>query len=283
MSIRLAEYFNTEIVSADSRQVFKEMHIGTAVPSEEELNRVKHHFIGHLSIHEEYSAGVYETDAISLLNELFKKHDTVLLTGGSGLYVKAVTHGLDEHPSDTDIRNQLIEDYRKNGIGFLQDQLKTLDPVTYGKIDLQNHQRMIRALEVCIASGKPYSAFLTENEKERNFKPIVLGLKLPRPLLVSRINQRVDQMVAQGLVEEARRLYPLRHLNALQTVGYKELFRAFDGEMTESEAVEAIKVNTRRFAKRQMTWFKKHIDATWFEPGEYTEITQWIKQKVSST
>jgi len=258
------------------------MKIGTAVPSDEELARVPHHFIGQLSIHDDYSAGDYETDAIALLEELFDKQETVVLTGGSGLYVKAVTHGLDEHPSDLDVRNELIEQFQEKGIGYLQDQLKNLDPITYSKIDLQNHQRMIRALEVCITAGKPYSTFLTEDEKDRNFNPVVIGLSLARPILVERINRRVDQMVENGLLEEARKLYPVRHLNALQTVGYKELFRAFDGEISEEEAIEAIKVNTRRFAKRQMTWFKKHIDATWFDAGAIDEITQWVRSSIKT-
>lgn len=196
------------------------------------------------------------------------------------MYVKAVTHGLDEHPSDLNIRQQLIEELAKNGIQSLQEKLLELDPVTYHRIDLQNHQRMIRALEVSLTSGQPYSDFLTHQEKPRPFRTIAVGLNLPREVLTERINARVDEMVKNGLVEEARNLYPLRHLNALQTVGYKELFRAFDGYYSIDEAIEAIKVNTRKFAKRQMTWFRKYIEATWFDPSDEEAIKEWITTQV---
>lgn len=280
LSIRLAQHFNTEIVSADSRQIYSETKIGTAVPDEQELKTVPHHFVCERSIEEDYSAGVFETDAIERIDSLFEKHSNVILSGGSGLYVKAVTHGLDEHPSDLEIRESLIRDYKEKGISFLQDQLKEIDPVTYDRIDRHNHQRMIRALEVCKASGRPYSEFLTHQQKPRSFKTIALGLTLPRDVLFERINRRVDQMVRNGLVEEARNLYQLRHLNALQTVGYKELFAAFDGKCTTDEAIAAIKVNTRKFAKRQMTWFRKYIDATWFDPEDESKIIEWVTEQM---
>lgn len=280
LSIELAQHFGTEIISADSRQIFREMKIGTAVPEQSELDSVPHHFIQQLSIYDDFSAGDFEIDAIARLEKLFEKHKTVVLTGGSGLYVKAVTHGLDEHPSAPEIRKQLNTDFDQKGIAFLQDKLKRLDPVTYNRIDLNNHQRMIRALEVCIVSGRPYSEFLTAEEKERNFHTVAVGLELPRRILNERINQRVDNMVANGLVEEAQNLYSKRHLNALQTVGYKELFAAFGGECTTKEAIESIKTNTRKFAKRQMTWFKKNLDAKWFDPGEKEAIIQWITNEI---
>jgi len=277
LSIALAQHFKTEIVSADSRQMYREMKIGTAMPDAQELASVPHHFIGQLSIHDPYSAGDFEIDALHKLDELFQQYNYVVLTGGSGLYVKAVTHGLDEHPSDVEIREQLIQQYAEKGLSSLQELLKKLDPATYERIDLNNHQRIIRALEVCLVSGKPYSSFLTHEPKPRNFQVIEIGLELERTELVQRINQRVDQMVAQGLVEEARALYPHRNLNALQTVGYKELFRAFAGECSLEEAIESIKVNTRRFAKRQMTWFRKNTAAYWAAPDELEEVIEKIE------
>lgn len=257
------------------------MKIGTAAPTKSELDAVPHHFVGHLSVQDDYSAGVFESEAIDRINGLFEKHQVAVLSGGSGLYVKAVTHGLDEHPSDLEVRNKLIAEYGQKGLEYLQQKLLALDPATYRRIDRQNHQRIIRALEVCIVSGKPYSSFLTRTAKDRNFTTVGVGLSLPRERLVERINQRVDQMVANGLVEEARRLYPIRNLNALQTVGYQELFAAFDGKVTKAEAIEAIKTNTRKFAKRQMTWFKKHIDAEWFSPDQYAEIEAYLQARMA--
>lgn len=281
MAIALAKHFDTEIVSADSRQVYREMQIGTAVPEESELRAVPHHFIQSHSIHDDYSAGLYEADAIALLDRLFEKHPVVVMVGGSGLYIKAVTHGLDEHPSDLAIRENLIEQYNKSGIEHLQKMLEALDPRTHQRIDLHNHQRVIRALEVCKASGKPYSSFLTHHQKARNFNTVAIGLNLPRPMLYERINRRVDLMVQSGLIEEAQRLYPNKNLNALQTVGYKELFSAFDGEISIETAIENIKTNTRRFAKRQITWFNKNIDAQWFEPDDETAIISYISEQLA--
>lgn len=282
ISIELARHFETDIVSADSRQFFREMPIGTAAPTPSELQLARHHFVGHLSIQDDYSAGDYEAGALHCIEEIHQKNPVAVLTGGSGLYVKAVTHGLDEHPSDIYVRNQLIADFEEKGIDYLQNELQRLDPETHRRIDLHNHQRMIRALEVCLVAGKPYSTFLTRQAKPRPFQTIALGLNLPRAELIERINLRVDQMIEQGLVAEARALYPLRHHNALQTVGYKELFESFDGSCSESEAIEKIKVNTRRFAKRQMTWFKKNLDARWFHPSDWKEILNYVEEIVKS-
>lgn len=282
MSIRLAKAFDTEIVSADSRQIYRELPIGTAAPSAEELAQVTHHFIGLKSITDENSAGDFETDALKLLDELFKRHQLVIMTGGSGLYVKAVTHGLDEHPSDLTVRNELISKFRKQGLKWLQQELLERDPVTYRVIDLNNHQRIIRALEVCITSGMPYSGFLTHSAKNRPFKVIEIGLELPREVLNERINRRVDLMMQAGLENEARSVFHQRHLNALQTVGYKELFDAFEGKCTISQAVEDIKTHTRRFAKRQMTWFRKNSNSKWFSPDEFDEIIAFVRAETET-
>lgn len=279
MSIRLAKAFNTEIVSADSRQIYREIPIGTAAPTGEELLQVKHHFIGSKSITEDYSAGDFEADALFLLDKLFKRNDVVIMTGGSGLYVKAVTHGLDEHPSDLDVRNTLISGFQKHGLKWLQQELLERDPATYRVIDLSNHQRIIRALEVCITSGMPYSGFLTHSAKNRPFNVIEIGLELPREVLNERINRRVDLMMQAGLENEARSFFHQRHLNALQTVGYKELFDSFEGKCTISQAVEDIKTHTRRFAKRQMTWFRKNSNSKWFSPDEFDKIVAFVRAR----
>jgi tRNA dimethylallyltransferase len=282
LSIKLAQAFKTEIISADSRQFFNEMQIGTARPTEQELAAVKHHFVGHLSIHDNYTAGKFEREALEKINQLHDNHQVVIMTGGSGLYVQAVTHGLDNPPASPEIRDQLNHEFEEKGLEFLQEKLKTLDPETHNTIDLNNHQRLIRALEVCLVSGKPYSYFLNHSAKERPFKTILIGLNLPREQLYQRINDRVDEMVKLGLVEEAKALYPQKHLNALQTVGYKELFLAFDGQMSEEEAIEKIKQNTRNFAKRQLTWFKKYATAPTFEPTNWDEIYSFVQSKLTS-
>jgi len=282
LSIKLAQAFKTEIISADSRQFFKEMHIGVARPSEKELAAAKHHFIAHLSIHDNYSAGRFEEEALEKIRQLHANHEVVIMTGGSGLYVQAVTHGLDNPPASPEIREQLNIEFEEKGLEYLQEKLQNLDPEIYKTIDLYNHQRIIRALEVCLVSGKPYSYFLNHSAKERPFKTILIGLNLPREQLYQRINDRVDEMAKLGLVEEAKSLYPQKHLNALQTVGYKELFTAFDGQMSEEEAIEKIKQNTRNFAKRQLTWFKKYAAATYFEPNNWNEIYDYIQQEINT-
>ncbi len=266
MAIALATHFGTEILSCDSRQFFKELRIGTAVPSADELMAVPHHFIQHKSIFEAYSVGDFERDAIALLDKLFKKHDVVVMVGGSGLYAKAIIDGLDDFPEvDEVIRQELNEAYAQKGIEYLQELLKTLDEVQYNQMDVQNPQRLIRALEVCRASGKPYSSFLQRKEKQRDFTSVQIGLTADRTEVYERINKRVDMMLEEGLLIEAQNMMPYKHLNALQTVGYKELFSFFEGECSFEAAIEAIKMNTRRFAKRQFTWFQKDKRIKWFD------------------
>lgn len=266
LAVEVAKHFGTEIISADSRQFYKEMQIGTAVPSKEELSAVKHHFVQHISIFDSYSVGDFERDAIAKIEELFTKKDVVVMAGGSGLFINAVLNGLDEFPEvDPSIRENLNQLLKEKGIAHLQQMLKELDPLHFSKMDIQNPQRIIRALEVCLASGMPYSSFLSAKKTERNFKAIQIGLTAQREVLYGRINQRVDGMLQLGLVEEAASLYRHKTLNALQTVGYKELFTYLEGDCTLGAAVSEIKKNTRRFAKRQLTWFNKDKDIAWFD------------------
>lgn len=279
LAIELARFFNTEIISSDSRQFYKEMEIGTAVPSQAELQMVKHHFIQHLSIHDSYSVGKFEQEAIERLNQLLKSHDTVIMAGGSGLYNKAVIEGLDHFPEvDSSIREQLNQQHLENGIEFLQSKLQTLDPLSYSTIDLQNPHRIIRALEICIGSGKPFSSFLDQGHKERSFETIKIGLTADRSVIYERINKRVDIMMDNGLLEEAKSLHPHRDLNALQTVGYKELFAYMEGKISLEFAVSEIKKNTRRFAKRQLTWLNKEQYIHWFD---YQTPHQQIIDKIT--
>jgi len=282
LSIKLAKYFNTEIISADSRQFFKEMNIGTAAPTQEELNQVRHHFIHHKSIKENYSVGAFEKDAILCLNELFKKHNVVIMVGGSGLYVDAIINGLDHFPDiDSKIRKSLNTELELNGIKSLQKQLKELDNKAYNSIAIDNPHRVIRALEICIGTGKPYSSFLNKDKIPRNFKAISIGLTAGRSIIYERINKRVDIMMANGLLNEVKKLKNHQHLNALNTVGYKELFKYLDGEWDLEFAVSEIKKNTRRFAKRQLTWFKKNEDTIWFDyQTDIDYILSQIHQKI---
>lgn len=283
LSIQLAKRYHTEIVSADSRQFFRELVIGTAKPSPDELNEVPHHFINSHSIDEGLNVGRYEEEAIPLINTLFKTRDIVLLTGGSGLYINAVCNGIDDLPEgDETLRNQLNETLKNEGIATLQKQLKTLDPVYYEQVDLSNPHRIIRALEVSIISGKPYSSFRVKKKKERSFHSIKIGLNRPRAELYEQINKRVDTMIASGLIEEAKKLYPKKNVNALQTVGYSELFEYFDGVLTKEEAIEKIKQNTRRYAKRQITWFNKDPEIAWFDPSELDKIVGFIEEKTGT-
>ncbi|WP_339837532.1 tRNA (adenosine(37)-N6)-dimethylallyltransferase MiaA [uncultured Maribacter sp.] len=266
LAILLAEYYNTEIISADSRQFFKEMNIGTAVPSNHELNLANHHFIQHKSITESYSVGDFESEAIDKISTLFKTKDVVIMAGGSGLYVNAITDGLNSFPTiDTGIREGLNAELTKHGIKFLQDKLERIDPVYFNKVDIHNPQRVIRALEVSIGSGKPYSSFIDQPKAERSFKILTVGLKADRAFIYDRINKRVDVMMKAGLLEEAKNVLPFRNYNALQTVGYKELFNYFDEEWTLEFAISEIKKNTRRFAKRQLTWFLRNKHTIWFD------------------
>lgn len=280
LSIKLAQHFNTEIISCDSRQFFKEMTIGTAVPEQEELATAPHHFIQNKSIFDEYSVGHFERDALAKLEELFQKHDVIIMVGGSGMYVNAVVNGLDNFPTvDPDIRTQLTERLNSEGIERLQKQLKVLDPVTYEKIALDNPQRVSRALEICIGSGKPYSSFLNQNKNKRPFTSISVGITAERELMYERINKRVDIMMENGLLEEAKTLHQHKHLNALNTVGYKELMTYFDDVWDLPFAISEIKKNTRRFAKRQVTWFKRNKDTKWFDYNyQLDTITDFINR-----
>ncbi len=269
LSIALAKYFDCEIISADSRQFYKEMSIGTAAPSPEELSQAKHHFIKHRSIEDDYSVGDFEKEALEKLEELFKDHTHAILVGGSGLYIDAVTKGLDNFPEvDTTIRKKLQETYNNKGLEPLQQRLKALDPMYYEKVDLQNTQRVLRALEVCVSSGQPYSSFLTKPSKKRPFNTIRIGITADRQLIYDRINQRVDTMIKEGLIDEVKSLYNYKSLNALNTVGYKEIFKHLDGEWELDFAISEIKKNTRRFAKRQLTWFRKDTEIEWFDSKE---------------
>lgn len=272
LSIKLAQHFNCEIISCDSRQFFKEMTIGTAVPNQEELAAAKHHFIQNKSIFESYNVGDFETEALSKLNELFQQRNVQIMVGGSGLYVDAVLKGFDEFPDiNPSIRENINTEYDQKGINYLQEQLELLDNEYYQKLKsensqtLVNPQRMKRFVEVCLGTGKPYSSFLGKRKNERNFIPIIIGLEADRQIMYNRINQRVNIMIKEGLLEEAKQLYPNKSLNALQTVGYRELFDFFNGTISLDFAIEEIKKNTRRFSKRQITWFKRTENVTWFD------------------
>jgi tRNA dimethylallyltransferase len=289
LSIELAKHYNCEIISCDSRQFFKEMSIGTAVPSPEELASANHHFIQNKSILDTYTVGDFEKEALLKIEELHKKNDYVVLVGGSGLYVDAILKGFDEFPTiDPSIREKVNLNYEKLGIEYLQSQLKLLDPNYFKNITidnpqtLQNPQRMMRFVEVCIGTGKPYSSFLNHKKNNRNFVPISIGLEAERSVIYDRINQRVDIMVKEGLVEEAKALYNQRELNALQTVGYRELFSYFEGEFTLAFSIDEIKKNTRRFSKRQLTWFKRKENTKWFDYlTERNEIIKHIQNQIS--
>ena len=286
-SIILANHFNCEIVSCDSRQFFKEMTIGTAVPNTSELAAAKHHFIQNKSIFENYTVGDYEKEAVSKIDELFLTNDYAILVGGSGLYVDAILKGFDEFPDvDPSVRLEVNSNYEKLGIGYLQQKLQKLDPEYYDSLTvdnpqtLQNPQRMMRFIEVCLGSGKPYSSFLNQKQNSRNFTPILIGLQADRKIIYNRINQRVDIMINEGLLNEAKKLYPNKHLNALQTVGYRELFSYFDHEISLELAIEEIKKNTRRFSKRQLTWFKRNEKTKWFDfETPYDNIIDYINSK----
>jgi len=283
LSIQLAKHFETEIISSDSRQFYKEMNIGTAVPSSEELEAAKHHFIQNRSIFEAYSVGQFEKDALQKLDTLFLKNNTIIMVGGSGLYTNAVIDGLDYFPEVApEIRIELNLQLQNNGILKLQNQLKELDPESFSSLEIENPHRLIRALEICIGTGKKYSEFKNKPKAVRNFIPIKIGLFADRTIMYNRINQRVDIMMQQGLLDEAKKLHPYKNLNALQTVGYKELFDYLDGKYTLDIAIEEIKKNTRRFAKRQVTWNKKDTSINWFDfETDISEITAKIESLIS--
>ncbi len=277
VAIELAKQFDTEIISADSRQLFKELNIGVARPGKEELAAVQHHFIANKSIAENVSAGEYERAVISLLDTLFKTKDIVILCGGTGFYINAVLYGFDEIPEvDEKIRAELNRQFQEAGIGPLQEKLLMLDEETYRTMDIQNTQRVIRALEVCIGTGKKFSSFKKKQDLHRSFVPIKIGLNVSKEQLHHNINTRVDEMMRQGFLEEAKSVYPFRNHNALQTVGYKELFDCIDGKTTLEQAVELIKLHTRQYAKRQLTFFNKNKDYTWFEPGQLRSIIDFV-------
>lgn len=280
-SIQIAKEFNCPIVSADSRQFFKEMSIGTAKPSAEEMQDVPHYLIGSHSITENYNVGKYEVEVISLLDKLFRTNKTVVLVGGSGLYIDAICKGFDELPeADTEVRNKINLLLEEKGIEALQSLLKELDPIYYSKVDLHNPQRMSRALEVCLTTGKPYSTLREGKIKKRNFNIIKIGLNTSREVIYERINKRVDEMMQAGLLEEVKRLLPQKQLNALQTVGYNELFDFLENKTDLNTAVESIKQNTRKFAKRQLTWFRRDEEIKWFEPTQTSELLNYIKTKI---
>jgi len=279
LAIGLANAFSTEIVSADSRQFYKEMSIGTAVPSEGELASAKHHFIQNISIFDDYSVGNFERDALICLDTIFANNATAILVGGSGLYIDAVVKGLDTFPEvPVNIRTQLNLELEETGINGLQKELKEKDPLYFEKVDIQNPHRLVRALEICRSSGKPYSSFLNRESDKRNFKTIFIGLTAEREIIYTRINQRVDKMIEDGLLEEVKNLYDHKNRNALQTVGFRELFDYMDGKLSKEEAISEIKKNTRRFAKRQTTWFKKNEAINWFDyQTDFEIIRDFIK------
>jgi tRNA dimethylallyltransferase len=279
LAIRLARYFETEIINADSRQVYHEMKTGTAVPSPSQLAQVKHHLVGHRSVHQPYNASYFEMEAIEILVNLFTQRDVVIMAGGSGMYIEAVCHGIDDIPSvDPQIRERLQQEYLENGLEGIQDRLSSIDPEYFQKVDLNNPKRILKALEISEMTGRPYSTFLTGRAKIRNFFPVRLGINIPREELHARINRRVDLMMENGLADEARGLYPYRELNALNTVGYKELFDYFDGTCSLDEAVQKIKDHTRQYARRQLTWFRKQKDTKWFLPDEDELIVTFVNE-----
>lgn len=283
LAIQIAKHFKTEIISADSRQFYREMNIGTAKPSKEELAAVRHHLIDSHSVKDFFSVGDFEKKVISLLEKLFKTYEQVVLVGGSGLFINAVCNGFDELPvASEETRNKLNQLLSEKGIEHLQEKLKKADPVYYTEVDINNPQRLIRALEVFESTGKPFSSFRTNIPKKRNFNIIKLAISPKREKLYEQINLRVDQMLENGLLEEVEGLKEYRHLNALNTVGYSEVFEYFDGKLSEEEAIDKIKQNTRRFAKRQLTWFKKSEDIKWFDPRESGSILNYLDDAISS-
>ncbi len=280
-AIDVAQHFGTEIISADSRQIFKELKIGTAAPTEEELNTVTHHMIGTHSIHDYYSAWEFEQDVLQLSEQLFQKNDVLILTGGSMMYVDAITKGIDELPTiDNELRQQLKNQYDTEGIEPIRRQLKMLDPEFYNQVDLQNHKRVIHAVEICLMTGKPYSSLRTNQTKKRPFKIIKVGLIMDREKIYERINLRVDKMIELGLEKETQMFYPQKELNSLNTVGYKEFFGYYDGEYDRDKAIELVKRNSRRYAKKQLTWFKKDEEIKWFNPSETQDIIDYINHSL---
>lgn len=277
ISLRMAEHFGCPIVSSDSRQFYRELKIGTAAPTEAQLARVKHYFIGTHSIHDEYNAGQYEQDVMILLEELFQQHDVVMLVGGSMMYIDAVCNGMDDIPGvDPETREFWRNEFAEKGLEFIQSELLRLDPKHYEEVDLLNYKRVLHALEICTITGKPYSEIRTGQRKERPFEIVKIGLNRPRPELYERINLRVEEMMREGLLEEARQFYEFRHLNTLNTVGYKELYAYMDGTWPLDFAVNMIQQDSRRYAKRQMTWFNRDKETSWFHPEDEELIFSFL-------
>ena len=281
LSIEIAKHFSTEIISCDSRQIYREMKIGTAVPGEDILKQVPHHFIHSHSIHDYYNASKFEIEVIDTLDSLFKRLDVVIMTGGSMLYIDAVCKGIDDLPEvDAELRKSLVLRMETEGIDALRNELSFLDPDYYSKVDLQNPKRILHAMEICLMTGKPYSSFRTNQPKQRGFNVIKIGLNMERAVLYDRINKRVDEMFREGLIEEAKALYPFRHLNSLNTVGYKELFDIFDEKINLEEAKEKVKANSRKYARKQLTWFSGDNAVNWFSPDKRNEIIAFLENRL---
>ena len=276
-AVWLARELNAEIISADSRQLYRDIPIGTAAPTAEQMAEVKHHFVGTLSLEEYYSAAQFEDDVMQLLPQLFARSPYVVMCGGSMMYVDAVCKGIDNIPTISDeIRREVVERFERDGAEAMREELRRLDPVYYNQVDLKNHKRVIHAVEICLQAGRPYSELRTNSVKQRPFRIVKIGLNLPREQLFDRINRRVEKMIEAGLVDEARRFYPQRHLNSLNTVGYKELFAWMDGTMDYDTAVARIQKNTRVYAKKQLTWYAKDTDIHWFAPSDHQEILKLV-------
>ncbi len=276
-AVWLARELNAEIISADSRQLYRDIPIGTAAPTAEQMAEVKHHFVGTLSLEEYYSAAQFEDDVMQLLPQLFARSPYVVMCGGSMMYVDAVCKGIDNIPTISDeIRREVVERFERDGAEAMREELRRLDPIYYNQVDLKNHKRVIHAVEICLQAGRPYSELRTNSVKQRPFRILKIGLNLPREQLFDRINRRVEKMIEAGLVDEARRFYPQRHLNSLNTVGYKELFAWMDGTMDYDTAVARIQKNTRVYAKKQLTWYAKDTDMHWFAPSDHQEILKLV-------
>ena len=282
LSLQIAEFLGSPIISSDSRQLYKDLPIGTAAPTAEQLARVKHYMVGTLSLSDYYSASQFEEEVLSLLNTLYQALPAVVMSGGSMMYIDAVCQGIDDIPPvNPEIRHAIYKQFEKEGLDSLLAELKEKDPIHYEEVDRKNHKRVIHALEICRTTGRPYSSFRTHTQKERPFRIIKIGLNRQREKLYDRINQRVDQMMSEGLLEEARRVYPFRQLNSLNTVGYKELFNFLDGVWPLDLAIEKIKRNTRIYAKKQMTWFKRDPEITWFHPNDKEQILKFLQDRLS--
>lgn len=281
LSLRIAGHYHTSIISSDSRQLYADLKIGTAAPTQEQLQRVQHHFVGTLKLTDYYSAAQYEIEVLHLLDRLFQHQDTILMTGGSMMYVDAVCKGIDDIPTvDNETRQLMLERYENEGLEILCAELKLLDPEYYKIVDLKNPKRVIHALEICYMTGKTYTSFRTRSAKQRSFNIVKIGLTRDREELYSRINHRVDQMMEDGLLNEVKAVYPHKHLNSLNTVGYKELFKYFDGEWELPFAIDKIKQNSRIYSRKQMTWFKRDTDIRWFHPDQEEEILAYLEERL---